>query len=84
MIKLSPRYFVLPIIALVVIGSLPAPADSGATSGVATNGGSGCGPAISSIKDPGLRAAFERFDRTQSAAATKVCALYRNSMAHAN
>jgi hypothetical protein len=29
MIKLNPRYVVLPVIALVVIGSLPAPADSG-------------------------------------------------------
>jgi hypothetical protein len=27
-----------------------------------------------------MRAAFERFDRTQSAAAAKICALYRNSM----
>ena len=80
MIKLSPRYFLLPLIALVVIGSLPAPADSGRSQ----NRGSGCGPAISSISDPGLRATFERFDRTQSAAAAKICAIYRNSMAPAS
>jgi hypothetical protein len=75
MVKLSPRYFLLPALALFVIGSLPAPADSRAQ--VA---GGGCGPAISSIADPALRASFERFDRTQSAAAAKVCAIYRNSM----
>jgi hypothetical protein len=75
MIRFSPKYFVLPILALVVIGSLPAPADSGRAAN-----GSGCGPAISTITDPGMRAAFERFDRTQSAAAAKICALYRNSM----
>ena len=75
MIRFSPKYFVLPILALVVIGSLPAPADSGRA-----GNGSGCGPAISTITDPGMRAAFDRFDRTQSAAAAKICALYRNSM----
>jgi hypothetical protein len=75
MIRFSPKYFVLPILAFVVIGSLPAPADSGRA-----GNGSGCGPAISTITDPGMRAAFERFDRTQSAAAAKICALYRNSM----
>jgi hypothetical protein len=29
--------------------------------------------------DPGLRAAFERFDRHQSRSAAKICALYLNS-----
>jgi hypothetical protein len=29
--------------------------------------------------DPGLRDAFARFDRNQSAAAAKICALYLNS-----
>lgn len=75
MIKFSPRFFILPFIALVVIGSLPAPAGSGGPDAR----GSGCGPAISNISDPGLRATFERFERTQSAAAAKVCAIYRNS-----
>ena len=72
MIKFSPRFFILPLLALVVIGSLPATADTG------TAGRTGCGPAIASIADPSLRAEFERFDRTQSATAAKVCALYRN------
>ncbi len=71
MIKISPKYFVLPVLALVVIGSLPAPADTGATS-------RSCGPA--QVTDPAMRATFEQFERGQSAAAAKVCALYRNSM----
>jgi hypothetical protein len=71
MIKISPRYFVLPIIAVIIIGSLPMPAESG--------GNRGCGPAISLTKDPGLRASFEKFERSQSAAAAKICALYRNT-----
>jgi hypothetical protein len=75
MIKLSPRYFILPLIALVVIGSLPAPAGSGS----AAQAG-GCGPAMASITDPGMRATFDRFERSQSAAAAKICALYRNSV----
>jgi hypothetical protein len=36
----------------------------------------GCG--VRAI-DPGLRAAFAQFDRTQSAGAAKICALYLNS-----
>jgi hypothetical protein len=72
--KISPRYFVLPLLALVVIGSLPAPADSGRVQRAG-----GCGPAASSVTDPGLRAEFETFERRQSAAAAKNCALYRNS-----
>jgi hypothetical protein len=75
MIKLTPRYFILPLIALVVIGSLPAPADSGRA---ARNGG--CGPAMTSITDPAMRATFDRFERNQSATATKICAVYRNSV----
>jgi hypothetical protein len=35
------------------------------------------GCAIHAI-DPGLRAAFERFDRQQSPAAAKICAFYLN------
>jgi hypothetical protein len=75
MIKLSPRYFILPLIALVVIGSLPAPADSGRV-----GRSSSCGPALASITDPAMRATFDRFERSQSAAAAKICAVYRNSM----
>jgi hypothetical protein len=36
----------------------------------------GCG--VHAI-DPGLRAAFERFDRHQSRSAAQICALYLNS-----
>jgi len=45
-----------------------------APAGSASQGG--CG--VQAI-DPGLRAAFDRFDRTQSASAAKICALYLNS-----
>jgi len=38
-----------------------------------------CGGAIVQIKDPGLRASFEKFEATQSAAAAKICASYRNA-----
>ena len=75
MIRMTPRYFILPILALIVIGSLPAPADSGRT---AVSGG--CGPALSTIADPALKSSFDNLERTQSAAAAKVCAIYRNSM----
>ena len=74
MITIKFRYFVLPLLALVVITSLPRTADSGR----GAQAGS-CGPAVSSVTDPGLRAAFVEFDRAQSAPAAKVCALYRNS-----
>jgi hypothetical protein len=70
MIKLTPRHFVLPLMAVVIIGSLPLPAQSG--------GDRGCGPAISLTRDPALRASFDKFERSQSAAAAKICALYRN------
>jgi hypothetical protein len=76
MIQFSPRYFILPILALVVIGSLPAPAETGSRPTVHA----GCGPAMSSVTDPALRATFDRFERSQSAAAAKVCAIYRNSV----
>jgi hypothetical protein len=79
MIRFSPRYFILPFMALVVIGSLPAPADNGR----GNTRESTCGPALSHITDPGLQAGFVRFDRAQSAAAAKVCAIYRNDMASA-
>ena len=75
MIKFSPRYFILPLIALIVIGSLPAPADSGRSGRAAS-----CGPALTSITDPAMRASFEQFERSQSAAAAKICSVYRNSM----
>jgi hypothetical protein len=76
MIRFSPRYFILPFMALVVIGSLPAPADNGRGETHAA----GCGPAASYITDPVLRETFAHFDRAQSSAAAKVCAIYRNDM----
>lgn len=76
MIRMTPRYFLLPIIALIVIGSLPAPSDA-ARAGTT---GAGCGPALSSIADPALKSSFDDLERTQSAAAAKICSLYRNSM----
>lgn len=75
MIKFSPRFFALPLFALVVVGSLPAPADSGRAHARA-----GCGPAVGAIVDTGIRESFLRFDRSQSAAAARICALYHNSM----
>jgi len=36
----------------------------------------GCG--VQAV-DPGVRAAFERFDRAQSRSAAQICALYLNS-----
>jgi hypothetical protein len=76
MIRMTPRYFILPILALIVIGSLPAPADSGPTAGISGS----CGPALSTIVDPALKSSFDNLERTQSAAAAKICAIYRNSM----
>lgn len=38
-----------------------------------------CGGAIAKIMDPGLRASFEAFEAQQSAAASKVCATFRNA-----
>jgi hypothetical protein len=54
----------LPILALTV-ETAPAGSDN-----------QGCG--VRAV-DPGLRAAFERFDRNQSRSAAKICALYLNS-----
>jgi hypothetical protein len=71
MIKFSLRYFALPLVTVVIIGSLPVPTVAGGDS-------QGCGPAMSRTTDPVLRASFEKFERSQSAAAAKVCALYRN------
>jgi hypothetical protein len=75
MIKFAPRYFILPLIALVVIGSLPAPA------GGSAQRDAGCGPALTGATDPGIRATFERFRHRQSATADKICAVHRNAMA---
>ena len=47
--------------------------------GSASNENAGCGlPA--GIRDPGIRASFERFERGQSAAAVAICASFLNTM----
>jgi hypothetical protein len=53
------------------IAVVTAPAGSSATAS--------CGGAIVQIKDPGLRASFEKFEATQSASAARICAAYRNA-----
>jgi hypothetical protein len=50
-----------------------------APAGSAPQAARSCGLAIA-IQDPDIRAAFARFDRTQSAAAAKACAYFRNDM----
>ena len=75
MINMVSRYCILPVLAVLVIGALPAPADAGRSAVAA----SGCGPALTSVTDPVLRASFKDFERTQSVGAAKVCAIYANS-----
>jgi len=65
------RAIALAAFAALVIASVTGPAGSSATAA--------CGGAISVIMDPGLRASFEKFEAQQSAAATKICASYRNA-----
>jgi len=77
MINMASRYFILPVLAAIVIGSLPVPADAGRSA----NAASGCDVAVTTVTDPVLRASFKDFERTQSAAAAKVCAIYANSVA---
>jgi len=50
-----------------------------APAGSAPEAARACGLAIR-IQDPDIRARFEAFDRTQSAAAAKACAYHRNDM----
>ena len=65
------RIIALSAVAAFVIAAATAPAGSSATAS--------CGGAIVKIKDPGLRASFEKFEATQSATAGKICAAYRNA-----
>jgi len=58
-------------VLIAIAGFAAAPAGSSAYSA--------CGPIVH-IQDPGLRASFERFERTQSATAAKVCSLYHNTV----
>ena len=69
MIEFKPRYFVLPAIALTVLAMLHAPADGGRSGACAVH-----------TRDAGLRASFAAFQRTQSATATRVCAIAGNNL----
>lgn len=73
MTRFTPRLFFLPLLALVVIGSLPAPAETGHVTGT------GCGPDVAQMSDRAIRAEFERMGQRQSATAARICSLYRNS-----
>jgi hypothetical protein len=64
------RAIVFAAFAALLVAGVTGPAGSSAT---AT-----CG-AITQIQDPGLRASFAKFEAQQSAAATKICASYRNA-----
>jgi len=65
------RIIAFSAFAAFVIAAATAPAGSSATSS--------CGGAIVQIKDPGLRASFEKFEANQSATAGRICATYRNA-----
>ena len=65
------RAIALAAFAALVIASVTGQAGSSATAA--------CGGAISVIMDPGLRASLEKFEAQQSAAASKICASYRNA-----
>ena len=56
--------------AAFVIAAATAPAGSSATAS--------CGATVQ-IRDPGLRASFAAFEAQQSAAASKICAAWRNA-----
>ena len=61
----------LAAVAAFAIAYVTGPADSAAAPA--------CGGAIAKIMDPGLRASFEAFEAQQSAAASQVCATFRNA-----
>jgi hypothetical protein len=62
----------LRILSLALLPILALTAETAPASSTAT----GCGM---TAKDPGLRAAFERFERQQSRGAAQICSLYLNS-----
>jgi hypothetical protein len=63
------RTFILALVPILAMTAELAPA-------VSDTKACGIGHAV----DPGLRAAFADFDRRQSPAAAKICALYLNSV----
>ena len=62
----------LRILAVALLPILAMTAETAPASSEAT----GCG--VHAV-DPGLRAAFERFERQQSRSAAKICAVYLNT-----
>jgi hypothetical protein len=71
MIEFKPRYFLPPAIALTVLAMLHAQADGGRAAQEAC---------AVHTRDPGLRASFASFQRTQSATAEKICAVASNNL----
>jgi len=65
------RAIVFAGFAALIIAAVTGPAGSSATAS--------CGGAIAEIRDPGLRASFEKFEAQQSQTASKVCAAFRNA-----
>jgi len=65
---MARRLLAFALVSL-VLAAAPAPAGSVSR---------GC--SLPPVADPGIRASFERFDRSQSAAAAQICAFYMNHM----
>ena len=70
MIEFKPRYFVLPVLALTVLGMLH-PADGGRASRDVC---------VTQIRDPGIRASFAALRGNQSPTAAKACAIASNNL----
>ena len=70
MIQFTPRFFVLPVIALTILAMLYVPANGGRSGE--------CGPTVH-IADPGIRASFAAMQRRQSKAASEICAVHANA-----
>jgi hypothetical protein len=62
-----PMLALAAVAAVTVIGAVETRAERAATCGLAIH-----------VQDPDLRASLVRFDRQQSAAARKACAIYRD------
>jgi len=58
--------------------ALAAPGTAASTGPAGSSATASCG-AIVQIKDPSLRASFEKFEAQQSTAASRICASYRNA-----
>jgi hypothetical protein len=70
----SPRSLVLPLLALIAIAALHVPAQSASKAVSLTS----CGPVVA-VYDAEIRHSFARFDRNQSAAARRICTIYRGN-----